>query len=536
MNKKIILIVVILSSWSLSNINVYSIANYKPYSYRENGLLQGIHIDILKSIFDKIKYYKVNIKEVPSNEVIEKLKNRDVLMLTTSSLDSNKSEYMSHYSEPFFFEDISLFCDTNLDILKKEGLQWPDDFSELNITNDGVHTIEESYNIDLKEVTSFKKGILSVVNKESDCIISDELRFDSIRLNLISQDINNTKLITALNDIIKIQTISVKPISIGFSKKYFPQKKDLLKNINLAIRVMNDYNDTNEIIEKYKKESLSIEDKKISAVIYPWGFLVSEKIDGYGILPEIVSSAFKDRNITVEYKFRNWNYAYLLNKWGTDCITFPWTKESDTNLYSYVSDPLIISEVSFFYLKNSFINGIKYNDLYDMKDYRLGGLKGGFYEKFFGTMSFDYTSFDTIEEILSALALKKIDIIPINEYLFRDAIFKYMPHKINDFAMSKKPMVKKANYILFSKKCEESSFFRDEFNKGFKGIQDKGILNEILEKYSMTQEDRVEFESFFANMEKVEEEEAVSVFDINESDSNSTKALDINISDFNTTK
>jgi polar amino acid transport system substrate-binding protein len=330
-----------------------------------------------------------------------------------------------------------------------------------------------------------------------------------------------------------MQTISTKPITIGFTKKYFPQKKDLLKNINLAIRVMNDYNDTNEIVKKYKKESLSIEDKKISAVIYPWGFLVSKKIDGYGILPEIVSSAFKERNITVEYKFRNWNYAYLLNKWGTDCLSFPWTKESDTNIYSHISEPLILSEISFFYLKNSFLNGIKYNDLYDMKNYRLGGLKGAFYEKFFGTMSFDYTSFKTVEDMLTALVLKKIDIIPINEYLFRDAVFKYMPHKINDFAMSKKPMVKKANYVLFSKKCEDSSFFRDEFNKGFDSIKAKGILDKILEKHSMTKDDKIEFESFFANMDKVEEADKVSIFDTNKSDINDTYLLDKNISNLN---
>ena len=527
MIKKIIFIYILVSSWVLSDIDIYSVANYKPYSYIENGVLKGIQIDILKSIFDKIKHHKVNIKEVSSDDIISKLQERDILILNNSSPNSKESEYIDYYSEPFFFEDISIFCNRDLNIFKKKDLKWPNDFGKLRIINDGVHIVDKSYNITIKESLNFEDGILSIVKEESDCVIGDELRFDSSILNIINQDINNSELFQNLDKIIKIQTIYKKPIHIGFSKKYFPQKKDLLKNINLAIRVMNDYNDTEEIIDKYKKKSLAVKEKTILAVIYPWGFLVSKKIDGYGILPEIVSSAFKERGIKVKYKFRNSNYAYLLNKWGSDCLSFPWTKKRDTDIYSYISNPLIISEISFFYIKNRFINGIKYNDFYDIKDYRLGGLKGAFYENIFGTMSFNYTVFDTVEDMLTALVLDKIDIIPINEYLFRDAVLKYMPHKIDDFSMIKKPMVKKANYILFSKKCENASFFRNEFNEGFKTIQGNSVLDKILEKHSMTKEDRVEFESFFADMKKIESEESSNMFDINSSRDNNS-SIDIN--------
>ena len=519
MIKRIFITLLILSSFILSDVNIYTVANYKPYSYRENGVLQGIEIDIIKSIFNKIKNQNINIEEVLPDDIIDKLKTREILILNNTSPNSKESDYIESYSDPFFFEDIYLYCSKNLEILKKEDLQWPYDFIELNIANDGVHTIDKLYNINIQESSDFKEGILSLINQKSDCIIGDELRFESNKLNMIN---DNYKIGVEFKKIKKIKKIFQKPIYIGFSKKYFPTKTYLINNINLAIRVMNDYNDTAEIVDKYRKESLSIEDKKISAVIYPWGFLVSQKIDGYGILPEIVSSAFKERNITVEYKFKNWNYANLLNKWGSECMTFPWTNEDDTGIYSYISQPLILSEVSFFYLKNNFLNGIKYNDIYDMKNYKLGGLKGAFYEKFFSNMSFDYTSFSNLEDMLIALSLKKIDIIPINEYLFKDAILKYMPHKVNDFAMNEKPMVKKANYILFSKKCKDATFFRDEFNKGFEKITNNGVFNKILEKHSMNKKDREEFESFFENMQKVEEEEAISVFDENTTDINTT--------------
>lgn len=43
----------------------------------------------------------------------------------------------------------------------------------------------------------------------------------------------------------------------------------------------------------------------------------------------------------------------------------------------------------------------------------------------------------------------------------------------------------------------------------------------------------MEFESFFANMDKVEEADKVSIFDTNKSDINDTYLLDKNISNLN---
>ena len=50
---------------------------------------------------------------------------------------------------------------------------------------------------------------------------------------------------------------------------------------------------------------------------------------------------------------------------------------------------------------------------------------------------------------------------------------------------------------------------------------------------TMTKDDKIEFESFFANMDKVEEADKVSIFDTNKSDINDTYLLDKNISNLN---
>ena len=49
----------------------------------------------------------------------------------------------------------------------------------------------------------------------------------------------------------------------------------------------------------------------------------------------------------------------------------------------------------------------------------------------------------------------------------------------------------------------------------------------------MTKDDKIEFESSFANMDKVEEADKVSVFDTNKGDINDTHLLDKNVSNLN---
>jgi len=523
-----------------TTVRVYTESDYKPYSYVDKGELKGIHVEIVKSIFNKIQDYDVVLVPTKWEDGLKKIKNAEIFMLSNLYYRPNERPYILNYSNAYTTDTITLFCNTKLPFENESEIDWYKDFKGLTIAQatDFSINLPQGLNQAIKEKkinytqASHDENIDNLIAKKIDCYVNDDISTIASLKYIKHQRQDNNQSTQEIDDIIYVTKISEEGIHFGFSKKYFAKRKDLINQINLAIKVMHNSGEMKQITDQYL-EKFFLQDTQndtIEATIYAMGSFVSDKMDSYGVLAEIVTTAFADRNITVKYQFKERSQAFLYNKWGRSCMSFPWTKNNDTWLYSEISDPIMVSEVNFFYEKNQLVNGIKYDDLYDLKDYRVGGLKGAFYEKFFDGMSFDYRSYDNAYHLLKALTLKKIDTLPMDKHLFLDAVKEYMPHKLEEFAHHEKPMVKKANYILFSKKCANRHYYLQAFNQGFQNIQQDGRFDKILERYTTSQEEKEEFEKIFRNMEKVEAAEESSVFDVNTTDANAT---DLNTSHLN---
>jgi len=534
-------------TYGATAVMVHTDNNYKPYSYVEHGQVKGIHVEILKAIFSKMREYSLIIEPIDWEEGLQKMEEGEILMLNNLYYRPKERPYILDYSDAYAYDKLSFFCNRTLAIDNPREIDWVKSFKgfKIGMQNGFSLPLDVSFFKAVKEgkirllETTHEENIQNLIDKKIDCYINDAIATQASLLEQEHRFQESNKTTDGIKDISSVLTLSSEGLYFGFSKKYFAKRKDLIKKINLAIKVMRNSGEIDKIVQLFLDHYLTstLSRPSIDATIYPLGSFVSDKMDSYGVLAEIVTTAFADRNISVNYQFRDRNQAYLYNKWGRTCMTFPWTKESDTWLYSELSEPIMVSDINFFYEKNHFPNGIQYDDLYDLKGYRLGGLKGAFYENFFSGMSFNYVAFENTKKLITALALKKIDVLPMNKNIFIDAVNAYMPHKLDEFAYHEKPMVKKANYILFSKKCRDAAFFVKEFNKGFQTIQQDGRFDQILEKYTTSDEEKAEFEKLFRNMKKVEKEEKNSVFDENTTENNATDSniTDLNLNDSNLT-
>jgi len=528
-----------------SEITIYTSDNYRPYSYLQHGDLKGIHVDILRSIFAKMKNYRLKLQAIEWNEGLEKMKKSDILIMGNAFYRPKKRPYIIDYSDAYIYEYPAIYCNRPITIRDSNHIDWVNEFKGVTIAKQKGSNIIKSANFkEAIESKSLKivdygdeKNFEALIHKKIDCYINETLTLEMELLQKKREYKEDNQTLAFIDKIKPITLISKEGIHLAFSNKYFAKRNNLLKKINLAIKVMNNSGEVEKIKARYLNDFIQndLRHRSIDASIYPLGSFVSDDMSNYGVLAEIVTTAFKDRNITVNYNYSSKNEAYLYNKWGKTCMSFPWTKGVDSWLYNELSEPIMTSDINFFYDKTNFPNGIEYRNLYDLKDYRIGGIKGAFYENFFSGMSFDYHALDNTKKALIALTLKKIDILPMNRHLFVDALKLYMPHKMEEFAHHEKPMTKKANYILFSKNCYDAEYFRDEFNKGFAHIQKNGTFDKILAKYTTSQKEKEEFEKIFRNLKKIEEAEEVSVFDINQSNHNDLNDSNLDISDSNIT-
>jgi len=484
------LVIIFLSSslWS-QKVIIYGDCNFKPYSYCEGDKIQGISIDIFKSIFRKMDDYSVEVKGIDFKDGLKKMENNEILMLGTTPYKPKKRPYITNYSKPYIYHEEVIYCNKNVD---GNITSWPQDFSGLKIAvmkgfdiNKNLQDAIDKGDLEIIEGNA-KEDLDSLIYQKVDCYINHDISIRGELLKLKETFKKNDTNIS-LDDIKKVLSISHSSYHIGFSNANFPAKDDLIEKINLAIKIMENSKEMEDIKRKHLDLYLHPETKVgIDIALFNFGNkIVSKKLDGYGVLGEIVSKSFESENISVNYQFHNNNNNYLLTKWGRTCMSLPWLNIGDRERYFYFSDTLKPTAMYFFYNTKFNKKGSIKNDF---KSYSIGGIEGYPYEsEIFNTMTtVQYTSFKTWRDLIEALLSNKIDVVFAKKNKFYTNLEGFLPSKKRLILANKKPMIQQINYAIFSKKCKNSKELRDKFNKGLKRIKKRGIFDKILKKYNMT--------------------------------------------------
>lgn len=464
-----------------------------PYSYCENGKVKGISVDIFKSIFSNLEDYSLKIKGIEWNKAIEIMKQgrkSKIKMIGTITYKPKDRPFIVDYTKPYAYDHKVIFCNK----FKKGTKKWPQDFYHLKIAKMKGFAREKELEqavanklIEVEEGDS-RENILALLNNKVDCYINDEIatKGEILKLKKYYNDRNiSTK---KLDKIKEIAEIGKKGFRIGFSSAPFPEKKDLIKKINLAIQVMKNSGEIEEIKQKYLKLYLHPKKKRtINVGLYNSGDnkLVSDKLDGYGVIPEIVSKAFKVEDINVNYQFHEYNYDYLLTKWNKICMSVPWLNIGNRERYFYFSNNIKPTAMYFFYnTEFNSIGSIKNN----FEQYRIGGIKGYFYEKdiFDKKKTIQYTSFENWGDLIEALLANKIDVVFARKARFYTYLKNFLPSEQRLIQANDKPIIQLGNYAIFSRRCKDAKELRDKFIIGLKKVKKRGIFTKILKRYNMT--------------------------------------------------
>lgn len=479
------------------DIILYSECNNKPYSYCEKGEVKGINIEIYKAIFSKITDYHLAIRSIEWNEGLEKMKNKEIKMLGSLVYSPKERPFITEYTEAFMENNQALFCNKKTIKLNQD---WPKDFYNFKIAtikgflkNEALKEAVSQGSIEEVEFNS-TNAFTALINNEVDCYIADELATKGKIAQLLQLEKDNNASLLKLKSIKKVLNLEKSGRHIGFSAAPFVLKTDLIKKINIAIKIMKNSQEIEKIINEELKSYLNPQKiKVINASVYNWGEYVSDRIPSYGVIAEIVEKAFANQNIQINYNFVHSNYAYLLTKWGESCVTLPWVETEEKQAYVYFSKSIKPSSTYLFYKKNIFKEGIKYNEFSDLKEYRIGGVKGYFYEKDFEDNNFNYTSYKNLKDAIKALLFNKIDLIPSTKDIFVSDITKYFPNEKEDLSFHKKSFMNVSTHVLFSKRCENSKTLRDTLNRGLENIKKDGTFKSVLDKYSINLEDFYDF-------------------------------------------
>lgn len=228
--------------------------------------------------------------------------------------------------------------------------------------------------------------------------------------------------------------------------------------------------------------SMNVYAETVKLATGEWTPYSSESMDGYGFITEIVSEVLRDMGVTPEYDFQKWKRCYALVKRGKVWAAFPYSFTEKRGKEVLFSDVIGESTTKFFYYKKT---PVKYHTLADLKPYKIGGVKGYFYDEAFkkAGLNVSYTS----DEISALKKLKagRVDLMPLNELVGRATIKKNFPDEEKHFKTLEKPYGKDNLMLIVSEAYPNSAELLKRFNESLVRVKKSKAYKIILFKHGL---------------------------------------------------
>ncbi|MBF0199889.1 MAG: amino acid ABC transporter substrate-binding protein [Desulfamplus sp.] len=227
---------------------------------------------------------------------------------------------------------------------------------------------------------------------------------------------------------------------------------------------------------------------KIVLATGEWPPYTSEKMEGYGFFTEIVSAVFKEAGLEIEYKFYPWLRCEDAIQKGRAFAAFPYMINEDRKAKYDFSDPLANSTGRFFYLKKNIKSDVVWETFEDLKNYKIGGTAGYWYEKAFKDAGIELDLAVSDELGMKKLHGGRFDLLATDELVGWDLIKTLFPTEIDNFAIVSTPLNNDQLRLMVSRTYPDAQAITEKVNQAIKRIKDKGIYSEILKKYNVSEE------------------------------------------------
>lgn len=201
-----------------------------------------------------------------------------------------------------------------------------------------------------------------------------------------------------------------------------------------------------------------------------------------GLIPKIITEAFRLQGIKVRYLFAPWARAYKQSELGEVDATAQWyrsEKRAKTHLYS---DTILNETLVWFHLKE---NPIEWETLEDMQRYNIGAVTGYTYTAEFyrmieaGELNVQFVTDD--EQNYRKLLARRIDAIPevldVGLYIINN---QFRPEVAQLFVQHPKIFDIKTTHLLVRRDHPHAEELIKAFNVGLARLRDGGLLDDYM--------------------------------------------------------
>ncbi len=225
------------------------------------------------------------------------------------------------------------------------------------------------------------------------------------------------------------------------------------------------------------------DDKQISATTEPWPPYMGPRLIDNGFLPEVLVKAFDQVGYTVTVEFQAWAKALDDVKKGEKDILCGAYYTEEREEYLVYSQPIAEAQDVLFMKEG---RNISYQQLTDLKPYKIGVVRGAAHGK-----EFDAADFLKKEEVthsgqnIRKLLVDKIDLMAGPKDVIKFIIKRDYPLFVDKIVVVNPPLSTNKIYFGFSKKVSRHQELIKAFSKGLKLIKNNGTYYYLAKKHGV---------------------------------------------------
>ena len=212
-----------------------------------------------------------------------------------------------------------------------------------------------------------------------------------------------------------------------------------------------------------------------------WAPYISEKLEHFGLVSRIVTEAFAQEGVKVEYIFLPWKRAYqeaLIGKYDGSAV---WTRNSEREKGFYYSDVVVEGHSVFFHMINYPFDWKSSEDLVGVKVGGTLGYKYALLEELEKEGKIKINRVATDDQNFRMLLLKRIHIFQQDREAGYDWLQEHFkPEEIQRITHHPKPVVNDAYHLIMPKDDKNNAHILYLFNKGLKRLKENGKYNEYI--------------------------------------------------------
>lgn len=222
------------------------------------------------------------------------------------------------------------------------------------------------------------------------------------------------------------------------------------------------------------------EGRKLEIVAPEYPPYYGRELEDNGFISEIIVEAFNRGGYETELRFLPWKRALKATQDGTHDGLFTIWHRPEREEWFLFSDPLPANELVFFKQADRDIAFSSYDEL---KPYQIGVVLGYAPPPGFADADLKTAEAKDDEQNLRKLLKGRVDLVLIDKILAQHIINTTLPEAQSKLEWIDPPAHVDIQYLVVSKAVEDHETIMAAFNKALAGMQDDGVLEEIMAKH-----------------------------------------------------